>query len=693
MSPGRKNVSENKGYKLAVEVANRMISAYKSLLLYPPANPIPMQAIERLINSLNDFLGYEGELRFNFEREGIYFGRELIGGKEAVELSRVTRVRGVEGVSFFPGVRLDEVLVFLQALGEEPDEILARGGVSQIVWEAGSGNILIHESEKKLIEAEEGMVEPVEDEEVSVLQSILSKDFSELKAGEKKLLLRFLDQPLQLAKFISSFAPLAEEVSEEEIETQVKRIFDFLKKAVNVIKEEHEEKREHLLRDVAEAMFLLPEEILKEVFSFPGDDEVRDVLAQILGEMGASEIGEEIGRLLEPNQFQYLLSILERSGASRRFVEEVKKVWEEETGKKLQFGDFKLSVEGKKVDYQTKVDRILEFMETFTEEERERLKQTSTALSEKEVSRHFILTLIDLMFLSPDFKTFDEMVTKLEDVTLTMVKQGRFEEGKLVLQALREKHTREGSLKEYGRVEKALKKLASPAIVIEVLEKMTNFSVESETYNLILSYFALLDREAAIESLIEILGREKKMSNRKLVCNILSQLGVHHIDILTSYLDDPRWFLVRNVVNVLGWMEREEVIPPLAKASHHHDKRVRIAAIRALARQKNKETARLIGNMLKDKEPSVVELAARALGWRGNELGADYLINFLNEGSLIGDFYPAKLAAIESLGVIGLEKSLPFLRAILRKKFLLNPGKGREIKERVKKAVSLIERK
>jgi hypothetical protein len=40
-----------------------------------------------------------------------------------------------------------------------------------------------------------------------------------------------------------------------------------------------------------------------------------------------------------------------------------------------------------------------------------------------------------------------------------------------------------------------------------------------------------------------------------------------------------------------------------------------------------------------------------------------------------------------------LEKSLPFLRAILRKKFLLNPGKGREIKERVKKAVSLIERK
>jgi HEAT repeat protein len=183
------------------------------------------------------------------------------------------------------------------------------------------------------------------------------------------------------------------------------------------------------------------------------------------------------------------------------------------------------------------------------------------------------------------------------------------------------------------------------------------------------------------------------MSNRKLICNILSQLGVHHIDTLTSYLDDPRWFLVRNVVNVLGWMEKEEVIPPLAKASHHHDKRVRIAVIRALGRQKNRETARIIGNMLKDKEPSVVELAARALGWKGNEVGADYLLNFLNEGSLTGDLYPAKLAAIESLGTIGLEKSLPFLRAILRKKFLLSPAKGREIKERAKRAISLIQGK
>jgi HEAT repeat protein len=691
MSPKR-NVSENKGYKLAVEVANHMISAYKSLLLYPPANPIPMQAIERLVNSLNDFLGYEGELRFNFEREGIYFRKELIGSKEAVELSRVARVRGVGGVSFFPGVRLDEILVLLQALGEEPDEILARGGIAQIVWEAGSGNILVHESEKKLVEVEEGIVEQVEDEEVNIFQDIMSKDYSELKIGEKKILIRFLDQPLQLAKFISSLSFLGEGATKEEVETQIKKVFELLKKAVSVIREEHEERQEHLLRDIAEALLLLPERILKEIFSFSGDDEIKGVLAQILGEMGASEIGEEIGRLLEPSQFQYLLAILEESGASRRFVEEVEKIWEEETGKKLEFGDFKLSVKEKKVDHQARINRIVEFMETFTEEERERLRHTNTVLSEKEVSRHFILTLIDLMFLAPDFKTFDEMVTKLEDVTLTMVKQGKFEEGKLVLQALREKHSREGSLKEYGRVEKALKKLASPALVAEILEKMTNFSVESETYNLILSYFALLDREAAIESLIEILGKEKKMSNRKLVCNILSQLGMHHIDLLTSYLDDPRWFLVRNVVNVLGWMEREEVIPPLAKASHHHDKRVRIAVIRALSRQKSRETAKLIGNMLRDKEPAVVELAARALGWKGNEIGADYLIGFLNEGSLLGELFSAKLAAIESLGIIGLEKSLPFLRAILRKKFLFAPAKGREIKERVRKAISLIEK-
>lgn len=691
MSP-KKNVSENKGYKLAVEVANHMISAYKSLLLYPPANPIPLQAIERLINSLNDFLGYEGELRFTFEREGIYFGKELIGGKEAVELSKVARVRGVGGVSFFPGVRLDEVLVLLQALGEDPDEIFARGGVAQIVWEAGSGNILVHESEKKLVEVEEGLFEQVEDEEVSIFQDIIGKDYSELQRGEKKFLIRFLDQPLQLAKFISSLSLLGEGATKEEVETQIRKVFELLKKAVSVIKEEHEERQEHLLRDIAEALLLLPEGVLKEIFSFSGGDEVKDVLGQILGEMGASEIGEEIGLLLEPSQFQYLLAILEKSGASRKFVEEVKKIWEEETGKKLEFGDFKLSVGKKEVDHQARINRIVEFMETFTEEERERLRQTNAALSEKEVSRHFILTLIDLMFLAPDFKTFDEMVTKLEDVTLTMVKQGRFEEGKLILQALREKHTREGSLKEYGRVEKALKKLASPALLAEILEKMTNFSVESETYNLILSYFALLDREAAIESLIEILGKEKKMSNRKLICNILSQLGIHHIDLLTSYLDDPRWFLVRNVVNVLGWMEREEVIPSLAKASHHHDKRVRIAVIRALSRQKNRETAKLIGGMLRDKEPAVVELAARALGWRGNEIGADYLIEFLNEGSLLGELFSAKLAAIESLGVIGLEKSLPFLRAILRKKFLFNPGKGREVKERVRKAISLIEK-
>jgi hypothetical protein len=74
----------------------------------------------------------------------------------------------------------------------------------------------------------------------------------------------------------------------------------------------------------------------------------------------------------------------------------------------------------------------------------------------------------------------------------------------------------------------------------KVLEEETGGHLEDAN-----KYFLLLQKNA-IPSMIQLLGKVKNSKTRRMVSDALAEIGKNAIDLFTPFMDDRRWYLVRN---------------------------------------------------------------------------------------------------------------------------------------------------
>jgi hypothetical protein len=120
-------------------IVRGITAAAKSLRLYPPSSPIPRQSVESASASLTAFLEAEPVLSLSVARDGFSFaGQPLSAGAPGVaDLADAMRAHGVAEVDFTPGCSTDELLAFLAAVTEKPDELRERGGLGAALTSSG----------------------------------------------------------------------------------------------------------------------------------------------------------------------------------------------------------------------------------------------------------------------------------------------------------------------------------------------------------------------------------------------------------------------------------------------------------------------------------------------------------------------------------------------------------------------------
>ena len=87
---------------------------------------------------------------------------------------------------------------------------------------------------------------------------------------------------------------------------------------------------------------------------------------------------------------------------------------------------------------------------------------------------------------------------------------------------------------------------------------------------------------AAIELACSVMALALKSRTRAAACTMLCYLCSDSPGLLARYLEDSRWFVVRNVVFVLGQIGGPGVLPLLERAARHPDPRVLQAVVAAL---------------------------------------------------------------------------------------------------------------
>ncbi len=153
--------------------------------------------------------------------------------------------------------------------------------------------------------------------------------------------------------------------------------------------------------------------------------------------------------------------------------------------------------------------------------------------------------------------------------------------------------------------------------------------------NILAEYMGFLDREA-IPPFMALLGELESIRGRKIVINILIQLGKTDIQAVAKGLHDQRWYLVRNIIYILRHIGDKKAVEYLLSTARHTDERVRKEAIKTLGELKSPLALQPLKECLGDADSSIRRSAARALGNIGSETARRIILEVVS-GKVFGD--------------------------------------------------------
>jgi len=192
----------------------------------------------------------------------------------------------------------------------------------------------------------------------------------------------------------------------------------------------------------------------------------------------------------------------------------------------------------------------------------------------------------------------------------------------------------------------------------------------------------------AVEPLIAGLEQEEDWEIRKTFIAFLIARGREAVPTLVRYLSAPSWYLVRNVLVILGEIGDPSTVPPIAGSLKHPEPRVRRDAVAALGKIGGPRAFALIRERLGD--PEVGDVATRCLATIDRPRTVATFLEMTDAPSLLGRHNARLREAITALGALGAHESVPRLRSILMRGLWLPPSAGDTVRIAAARALEKI---
>lgn len=169
-----------------------------------------------------------------------------------------------------------------------------------------------------------------------------------------------------------------------------------------------------------------------------------------------------------------------------------------------------------------------------------------------------------------------------------------------------------------------------------------------------------------VRRLLLALGEEEDRSRRRRLFDLLVELGPAAAPHAAALLEDPRWFVVRNMLSLLQRVRGGVTPAVIERGLAHEDARVRLETVRCLAVLGAAAPAALIERAVGDADPKVAESAVALPGVAASEAGRRLLLALLAKGNPQGSPEGVRLRALEALAQHGDPAVLPELDHFLR---------------------------
>jgi len=170
---------------------------------------------------------------------------------------------------------------------------------------------------------------------------------------------------------------------------------------------------------------------------------------------------------------------------------------------------------------------------------------------------------------------------------------------------------------------------------------------------------------SAAPTLCGVLGEIQEMNVRRAICETLVLSCKSHVSILLDRLSDPRWYVVRNILYILGRIAHQGVERALGDALTHNDLRVRKEAVRALAGIDSPASRAYLNSALRDSDKGIRILVAQLLASRRDERAARIIWSVIESPEFAGRDVEERSAFCGALGRAGSDALIPKMERML----------------------------
>lgn len=692
----------------------QLVVTYKAVLLYPPASTIPRDNAADTARILAEVFRERAGLTFIVTKTGLILDDEPVfpGQPAFAAFALELYHRSLAEVRFHTGIDAHDIVAFLSIVKIPPEEIAATGGFESRLWELGVDTITIAEAHLAIVDAPlaaELAEEPGEDADVAEVDDLLASAWG-ASPRDQRVLTRFMSDPVAVRDYLAS-----KMAAEQERKRALAAVAEKFAEMAAIAADQNVEERAELYRSLAQALMrmdadtrrrLLVDRVLPEA-------KTSDSLASVVRQMDIDELFRVLVADIEPDAASFdglarairnlttisLASreeILNSAGAAMRGAgiaePEVVSVLERAAPSRL---EVRRVPEGPRPT-ESACDSIFRLMDLAPMPVREFAGQDPGVAQLVLEARRGITdgdilgTLVSLVALDTREAPFASMMAMLEDSLELLVSRGELdvaaEAGETLIAALENPAL---TVEQRSRMRRAVERLGDPRSVNAIVQTLRLYPPNTPEHAAAKRLLDVLG-PLVIPPLLEQLANEPDMAQRKSMVDLLSILALKHVNSLGHAVSDPRWYVVRNVVNILGNTRSSAALPYLERTLRHPEPRVRRETIRSLSHIPDRLSIEMMVAALTDDDAQNVQLAARYLGRSGERRAASALEEVARgDGRGNRDTGP-RVEAIEALGRLGAREAVPTLEALAGKRAVFRQSQTRELRAAAEAAIAHI---
>ena len=196
--------------------------------------------------------------------------------------------------------------------------------------------------------------------------------------------------------------------------------------------------------------------------------------------------------------------------------------------------------------------------------------------------------------------------------------------------------------------------------------------------------------ERSVGSLLHALADEEDLLIRKAIVEIVTRIGRAAVPAILENLNDSRWYMVRNLINVLGSLGIPDLAPHVAATLSHPDLRVKKEAIKALSKIPHPSAVKTLCELCFFPEETVALSATAALALKRETDAVVTLFRRVAAKRILYPNYRLAHEAIDSLRAIGTDEAVTALEEVLSLKAFWQTEKFRSMKSHALRSISKI---